>query len=197
MISQDNGQENNYIEEEKLPETVEMNDCPDEVDELSDEEESSETDSLADQLEIEKQKSQELKDTHLRLMAEFDNYRKRTLREKSEMLKSAGENILTALLPVVDDFERALTVIQNSDDIDANRKGVELIYEKLQSFLATQGLKVIDTAAGTDFDTAFSEAVTAIPAKDKSLKGKIVDCIQKGYMLNDRVIRFAKVVVGE
>lgn len=160
-------------------------------------EEETNADNLAELLEEEKQKSQEFKDSYLRLMAEFDNYRKRTLREKSDMLKFAGENILTGLLPIVDDFERALDVMKTSDDIDANRKGTELIYEKLVSFLGSQGVKEIDASTGSDFNTEYDEAVTTIPAESEKLKGKIVDCVQKGYTLNDKVIRFAKVVVGE
>ena len=157
----------------------------------------SKTDNLAEQIEVEKQKSAELKDSYVRLMAEFDNYRKRTLREKSDILKFSGENILTALLPIVDDFERAMEAMQTSTDIDINRKGIELIYEKLLSFLTSQGVKSIDTASGSDFDTEYHEAVTTIPATEEDLRGKIIDCIQKGYTLNDKVIRFSKVVVGE
>ena len=157
----------------------------------------SQTDNLAEQIEVEKQKSAELKDSYVRLMAEFDNYRKRTLREKSDILKFSGENILTALLPIVDDFERAMEAMQTSTDIDINRKGIELIYEKLLSFLTSQGVKSIDTASGSDFDTEYHEAVTTIPATEEDMRGKIIDCIQKGYTLNDKVIRFSKVVVGE
>lgn len=161
------------------------------------ENENEDSDNLADLLEKEKQQCQEYKDSYVRLMAEFDNYRKRTLREKSDLLKSAGESILTALLPIIDDFERALDVMKTSDDIEANKEGTRLIYEKLVSFLVSQGVSVIDASVGSDFNTEYDEAVTTIPAENEELKGKIVDCVQKGYMLNDKVIRFAKVVVGE
>jgi molecular chaperone GrpE len=157
------------------------------------------TDNLAEQLEAEKQKNEELKDSYLRLMAEYDNYRKRTLREKADLIKSAGENILSGLLPVIDDFERGLDLMKKSaekDEEKVNLEGVELIYNKFISFLNAQGVKSIETI-GKDFDTEYHEAVTTIPAPSLEMKGKIIDCILKGYTLNDKVIRFAKVVVGE
>jgi molecular chaperone GrpE len=142
------------------------------------------------------EKFNQLNDSHLRLMAEFDNYRKRTLREKSELIKSAGESVLVNLLPLADDFERGLQAAKNSTDVDAVREGMELIYSKLAVFLQQNGVKTIETATGV-FDTEFHEAITTIPAPTEDLKGKIIDCVQKGYTLNDKVIRFAKVVVGE
>ena len=157
------------------------------------------TDNLAEQLEAEKQKNEELKDSYLRLMAEYDNYRKRTLREKADLIKSAGENILSGLLPVIDDFERGLDLMKKSAEKDEEKvdlEGVELIYNKFISFLNAQGVKSIETI-GKDFDTEYHEAVTTIPAPSPEMKGKIIDCILKGYTLNDKVIRFAKVVVGE
>ena len=141
-------------------------------------------------------KYKQLNDTHLRLMAEFDNYRKRTLREKSELIKSAGESVLLNLLPFADDFERGLKAAQSSTDVNAVREGMELIYSKLVAFLQQNGIKGIETENCT-FDTEFHEAITMIPAPSEEMKGKIVDCVQKGYTLNDKVIRFAKVVVGE
>ena len=141
-------------------------------------------------------KYNQLNDSHLRLMAEFDNYRKRTLREKSELIKSAGESVLVNLLPLADDFERGLQVSKNSADVEAVRQGMELIYSKLAAFLQQNGVKAIDTENSV-FDTEFHEAITTIPAPSEELKGKIIDCVQKGYLLNDKVIRFAKVVVGE
>ncbi|MDL2265853.1 nucleotide exchange factor GrpE [Parabacteroides sp. OttesenSCG-928-G07] len=137
-----------------------------------------------------------LNDMHLRLMAEFDNYRKRTIREKADLIKSAGEHILTGLLPVIDDFERALENMQAVGESDAIVEGVELIYSKFMSFLAQQGVKPIE-AIGQPFDTETSEAVAIVPSPEKELKGKVIDCVQTGYMLNDKVIRHAKVVVGE
>lgn len=138
----------------------------------------------------------EMNDKYLRLSAEFDNYRKRTLKEKMELMKNAGEEILTRILPVVDNFERALASMEKSNDIEAIRKGVELIYSNFKDFLTQNGVKEIP-CTNSDFDTDVHEAVTKIPAPTEELKGKVVDCIQKGYMLNDKVVRFAKVVVGE
>ena len=160
------------------------------------ESESGETDNLAEQSEDEKQKYEELKDSYLRLMAEFDNYRKRTLREKADLIKSAGEDVLSGLLPVIDDFERGLELMKASSASDVDVEGVELIYNKFISYLNAKGVKSIDTE-GKEFSTECHEAVTTIPAPTSELKGKIVDCILKGYTLNDKVIRYAKVVVGE
>lgn len=153
------------------------------------------TDEKTELLEL-KNKYTELNDSHLRLMAEFDNYRKRTLREKSELIKNGGENALTQLLPIVDDFERALQNIRSAEDIKAVTEGVELIYSKFMSYLSQQHVKPIDTV-GETFDADTSEAVALIPAPEPDLKGKVLDCVQTGYTLNDKVIRHAKVVVGE
>lgn len=157
-----------------------------------------ETDNVADDLqEVNlEEKYKELNDSHLRLMAEFDNYRKRTMREKAELIKMGGESVLTHLLPVIDDFERALDNIKNTEDMGAVVQGVELIYSKFISYLSQQGVKTID-ALGQPFDTESFEAVATIPAPEDDLKGKVIDCIQTGYTLHDKVIRHAKVVVGE
>ncbi|MFZ5939312.1 MAG: nucleotide exchange factor GrpE [Bacteroidota bacterium] len=142
------------------------------------------------------EKLAELQDKYLRLSAEFDNYRKRTMREKGDLLKSANEDLLTRILPVSDDFERALVSIDQATDMDALKTGVHLIFDKFFNFLKQQGIKEIE-ARNLDFNTDLHEAVTKIPAPDESLKGKVVDVIEKGYYLNDKVIRFAKVVIGE
>ena len=145
------------------------------------------------------QKFKTLENDHLRLFAEFDNYRKRTLKEKSELIKSAGENILINILPLIDDFERALKAMEEEDtqkDLKTLKEGVELIYSKFVSFLNQNGVKEIKTE-GKDFDTEFHEAVTAVPAPSEEMKGKVIDLIQKGYTLHDKVIRFAKVVTGQ
>lgn len=142
------------------------------------------------------QKMAVINDKYLRLSAEFDNYRKRTLKEKMELTKNAGEQILSGILPVVDNFERALASMEMSDDVQAIREGVKLIYNSFKEFLAQNGVTEIDCVNNT-FDTDEHEAVTKIPAPSADLKGKVVDCIQKGYKLNDKVMRFAKVVVGE
>ncbi len=143
-----------------------------------------------------KKKYDELNDSHLRLMAEFDNYRKRTLREKSELIKNGGESALTHLLPVIDDFERALQNIRSAEDIKAVTEGVELIYSKFISYLSHQNVKPIETV-GKPFDAETSEAIAMIPAPEPDMKGRVLDCVQTGYTLNEKVIRHAKVVVGE
>ncbi|MCF8359361.1 MAG: nucleotide exchange factor GrpE [Prolixibacteraceae bacterium] len=138
----------------------------------------------------------EKNDQLLRLHAEFDNYRKRTLKEKMELTKAAGEGVLINILPVVDDFERALQSITAASEVEGLKEGVELIYKRFNEFLKNSGVKEIE-AKEKEFDTDLHEAVTKIPAPSEELKGKIVDVIQKGYTLNDKVIRFAKVVIGE
>jgi molecular chaperone GrpE len=148
------------------------------------------------ELEALQKKYNELNDSHLRLMAEFDNYRKRTLREKAELIKNGGESALTNLLPVVDDFERALQNLRTAEDMKAVEEGIELIYTKFMSYLSQQNVKPIETV-GKAFDDETSEAVALILAPDPEMKGKVLDCIQTGYTLNEKVIRHAKVVVGE
>lgn len=138
----------------------------------------------------------ELKDRHIRLQAEFDNYRKRTLKERIDLLKTANESLLISLLPVIDDFDRALQTLDMVEEDSPVKDGVKLIYNKFQEFLKQNGVKEID-AKNQDFDTDLHEAITKIPAPSEDLKGKIVDVVQKGYFLNDKVIRFAKVVIGE
>ncbi len=155
-----------------------------------------EQDVQADAVKELEQKLAVVNDKYLRLSAEFDNYRKRTLKEKMELTKNAGEQILSGILPVVDNFERALASMEKSDDMQAIREGVELIYNSFKEFLTQNGVTEIDCVNNT-FDTDEHEAVTKIPAPSADLKGKVVDCIQKGYKLNDKVMRFAKVVVGE
>lgn len=137
-----------------------------------------------------------LNDSHLRLIAEFDNFRKRTIREKADLIKSGGATVLTNLLPVVDDFERALSTLQTTEDLSAAIEGVKLIYDKFISYLSQQGVKVID-AVGQPFDTELFEAIATIPAPEDDKKGVVIDCVQTGYMLYDKVLRHAKVVVGE
>ena len=138
----------------------------------------------------------EKNDRFLRLQAEFDNYRRRTLKEKMELTKSAGESIFLNILPVIDDFERALQSMENKHEESAIKDGILLIYKRFIDFIQQNGLKEIE-AKEMDFDTDLHEAITKIPAPAEELKGKVVDVIQKGYTLNDKVIRFAKVVIGE
>jgi len=153
-------------------------------------------DNVADDYELLQKNYNELNDSHLRLMAEFDNYRKRTLREKADLIKSGGESALTNLLPVLDDFERALQNIKTATDLNAVKEGVELIYAKFMAYLAQQGVKPIE-AIGKSFETELFEAVAIVPAPEEDLKGKVIDSVQTGYTLYDKVIRHAKVVVGE
>ena len=136
----------------------------------------------------------ELKDKYLRQAAEYDNYRKRTIQEKADLLKSAGSKIIVDMLPVIDDFERALTHINDAADVAALKEGVELIYKKFGSFLSKEGVTEIETV-GLPLDTNVHEAITMIPAPEPDKAGKIFDCVEKGYKLGDKVIRFAKVVV--
>ena len=142
------------------------------------------------------EKYNSLNDRYLRLSAEYDNYRKRTLKEKMEMVKSAGNEILLNFLPVADNLERAKRSVDESDDVESLKEGINLIFKNLSDFLRTKGVKEIE-AIGKDFDTDLHEAITKIPAPEKKLKGKVVDVIEKGYILNNKVLRFAKVVIGE
>jgi molecular chaperone GrpE len=142
------------------------------------------------------EKLAELQDRYLRLSAEYDNFRKRTLKEKIELQKSANEGLLVALLTVADDFDRALQSVEEATDVEALKEGLHLISGKFNGFLQQQGVKEME-AEKKEFDTDLHEAITKIPAPSKKLKGKVVDVIQKGYYLNDRVLRYAKVVIGE
>lgn len=135
------------------------------------------------------------KDKFLRLFAEFENYKKRTSKERVELFKTANQEVLQALLPVMDDFDRAWIEISKSEDENLV-KGISLIHEKLKNTLASKGLEIVDIKAGDEFNADFAEAITQIPAPNENLKGKIVDVIEKGYKLGERIIRFPKVVIG-
>lgn len=141
--------------------------------------------------EVEKEKKE-----YLFLMAEFDNFRKRTLRERSDLLKQAGEKVLKGILPIVDDFERGLSAIKDSSDAEAVKEGMQLIYNKLIKYLADNGVTEIPST-GSDFDTELHEAIAMVPAQEEAQKGKVTDTVEKGYMLNDKVLRHAKVVVAQ
>ena len=151
---------------------------------------------LANMLAEAQQMVNEERDKYLRLAAEFDNYRKRTLKEKAELIKNGGEKTLTAILPVLDDFERALKNMEATEATQAMKEGVELIFTKFNKVLAQEGLQKIETE-GKDFDVDFHEAIALIPAPSEDLKGKILDCVQTGYTLNEKVIRHAKVAVAQ
>ncbi|MBR7067113.1 MAG: nucleotide exchange factor GrpE [Bacteroidales bacterium] len=152
-----------------------------------------ETSSAADSFE---KQYEEMKDKYLRLSAEFDNYRKRTLREKADMLKYAAEDTLRDMLPVIDDLDRAMQAVESATDIDSLKQGIALITNKFHEFIKGKGVRVIE-CIGQPLDTDLHEAISKIPAPDEAQKGKIIDVVQKGYTLNEKVMRFAKVVVGE
>ncbi|HKJ43076.1 MAG TPA: nucleotide exchange factor GrpE [Sunxiuqinia sp.] len=160
------------------------------------EDKKSKKDKKEEQIESLENDIKEMKDKHIRLQAEFDNFRKRTMKEKMELIKTASEKVLVDILPVIDDFERALSTFSDISDEDPLKQGVILIYNKFQEFLKKNGIKEIE-AKEKVFDTDLHEAITKIPAPTEELKGKIVDVIQKGYLMNDKVIRFSKVVIGE
>ena len=183
--------------EELVEETLQENgNQPEEEQQEETAEELTEEEKLNKELEESKQAIEEQKDKYLRLSAEFDNYRKRTLKEKAELIKNGAEKTLTAILPILDDFERALKNLEASEETKAMKEGVELIFNKFQKVLQQEGLQIIETE-GKDFDVDFCEAIALVPAPSEDLKGKILDCVQTGYMLNDKVIRHAKVVVAQ
>ncbi|MFH6995810.1 nucleotide exchange factor GrpE [Flavobacterium sp. FlaQc-48] len=153
---------------------------------------------IVEELSVEEQLAQDLakeKDKFLRLFAEFENYKKRTSKERMDLFKTANQEVLLAMLPVLDDFDRATVEINKSEDENL-KKGVELIHEKLKSTLVSKGLEQVEVRAGDAFNADFAEAITQIPAPSEKLKGKIVDVIEKGYKLGDKIIRFPKVVIG-
>lgn len=187
------------IEEESIHEAVENSGetegVPDEKDGVEAEAMAAYAD-LQAQLEDARAAIEKEKKDYLFLMADFDNYRKRAVREKADLVKNASENVLKGLLPIVDDFERGLAAAGESGDAAAIKEGMELIYNKLIKFLLSNGVKAMEST-GADFDPDFHEAIATIPAPSEDLKGKIVDTTQKGYMINDKVLRHAKVAVGE
>ena len=152
--------------------------------------------SLETQVEDLKNQIEKEKNEYLFLMAEFDNFRRRTLREKSEIIKNAGENVLKGLLPIMDDFERGIKAAETSGDSDAMKEGVILIYNKLKKYLSQNGVKEFDPEDDT-FDADKHEAISVVPVPDDSKKGKILNTVEKGYMINDKVLRHAKVVVAQ
>ncbi len=188
-FSEDLHEEDNLNQEQDiLDKDGNISDNLSDQDELSTEEEHEE--------ETLQEKYDDLNNSYLRLHAEFDNYRKRTLKEKMDIIKAGGDKVLTEMIPLVDDFERALETVQNADDKEAIVEGMELIYSKFISFLNQHGVKEIE-AIGEPFDADRFEAVTTIPVQDKSQKDVVVDCIQKGYIFNEKILRFPKVIVGK
>lgn len=180
--------------EENKSETISADDQKDSTTENIPEDES--TDKISSELKAATEKLAEMQDKYIRLSAEFDNYRKRTLREKIDMTKYAGENLFLKLIPFLDDFERALKHIDTAADRAAMKAGIDLIYDKFNDFLKQNGVKEIE-ALNTDFDVELHEAVAKIPVNDEDKKGKVVDVLEKGYYLQDKILRYAKVAVGE
>ena len=195
-----NPKEKENNQEEELKTQATPNECDEETvgQETSQENEAplTEEEKLAQELEKANEQIEEQKDKYLRLSAEFDNYRKRTMKEKAELILNGGEKSISSILPIVDDFERALKNMETATDVAAVKEGGELIYNKFMSVLGQNGVKVIETKE-QPLDTDYHEAIAVIPAPNEALKGKILDCVQTGYILNDKVIRHAKVVVGE
>ena len=195
-----NPKEKENNQEEELKTQATPNECDEEIvgQEASQENEAplTEEEKLVQELEKANEQIEEQKDKYLRLSAEFDNYRKRTMKEKAELILNGGEKSISSILPIVDDFERALKNMETATDVAAVKEGVELIYNKFMSVLGQNGVKVVETKE-QPLDTDYHEAIAVIPAPNEALKGKILDCVQTGYILNDKVIRHAKVVVGE
>ena len=177
---------------DNVPEADEENQTAEDIEN----QEMSEIDALAKQLAEEKLKVEKEKKEYLFLMAEFDNFRKRTVKEKSDIIRNAAENVLKNLLPIVDDFERGLEATAGTDNAEGVREGMELIYNKLVKYLADNGVKPMEST-GADFDADIHEAIAMVPAPSEDLKGKIIDTPTKGYTINDKVLRHAKVVVGQ
>lgn len=167
---------------------------PDQAEAMTDE--SAEIESLKDLLQKKSEEVEKEKKEYLFLMAEFDNFRKRTVRERADLIKSASEKVLAGLLSIVDDFERGLDATRDAENAEAVREGMQLIYNKLIKYMADNGVKAIEST-GADFDTELHEAVAMVPADDTTPKGKVKDTVSKGYMLNDKVLRHAKVVVAQ
>lgn len=191
--------ENNNINPEEMPEDAvvldDVNDTPAENEEAQ-EVVAEEADSLSEENEKLKEEVEKTKKEYLFLMAEFDNFRKRTLKEKSELIKNAGESAFKGLLPIVDDFERALKASETTDDVSTLREGMELIYKKLKKYMEQNGVKEMDPEDKV-FDADKHEAISVVPVPDEEQKGKILDTVEKGYTINDKVLRHAKVVVGQ
>lgn len=195
-----NTKENNTPQEEEVVKNPEAETAQTQTEDLSNAQEAQEEltpeQQLSKDLETAQAMIEEQKDKYLRLSAEFDNYRKRTMKEKAELIKNGGEKAIAAVLPILDDLERALANMQQADDVKAMYEGIDLIYQKFLKNLNQEGLEKMNPV-GEAFDTDFHEAVALIPAQEEEQKGKVLDCVQTGYKLNDKVIRHAKVVVAQ
>ena len=193
-----NLQEEEILKDQHAEETAENKTAEQTSEEQATQEEKelSEEEKLQKQLEEAQQTIEDQKDKYLRLSAEFDNYRKRTLKEKAELIKNGGEKAISAILPILDDLERALANMQKLDDIQAMYDGIDLIHQKFLKTLSQEGLQKMEPV-GEAFDTDFHEAIALVPAPEEAQKGKVLDCVQTGYKLSDKVIRHAKVVVAQ
>lgn len=186
--------ETEQANETQKPETEET--CTNTAEGVEDEEASNETSGEKDELTAAQEEIAQLKDKYLRSVAEFDNYRKRTLKEKAELILNGSEKAVQAILPIIDDMERAIANAEKTDDVNVLREGMQLIYQKTNKIMESLGVKKIETD-NADFDTNFHEAVAMVPGMGDDKKGKVLDCVQTGYTLNDKVIRHAKVAVGQ
>ena len=182
--------------EQNQDENTETNASDIKTENINETAESAEIKEEADKFKELEKKASEINDKYLRLYSEFDNYRKRTIKEKSDIIKTAGEEVFKSFLPVIDDFERAIKANEKVDNPETIKEGIQLIYTKLRSNIQQKGLVAIESI-GNNFDSDTMEAVTHIPATDESQKGKVIDEIEKGYKLGDKVIRFAKVIVAQ
>ena len=186
--------ETEQANETQKPETEET--CTNTAEGVEEEEASNETSGEKDELTAAQGEIAQLKDKYLRSVAEFDNYRKRTLKEKAELILNGSEKAVQAILPIIDDMERAIANAEKTDDVNVLREGMQLIYQKTNKIMESLGVKKIETD-NADFDTNFHEAVAMVPGMGDDKKGKVLDCVQTGYTLNDKVIRHAKVAVGQ
>lgn len=186
--------ETEQANETQKPETEET--CTNTAEGVEEEEASNETSGEKDELTASQEEIAQLKDKYLRSVAEFDNYRKRTLKEKAELILNGSEKAVQAILPIIDDMERAIANAEKTDDVNVLREGMQLIYQKTNKIMESLGVKKIETD-NADFDTNFHEAVAMVPGMGDDKKGKVLDCVQTGYTLNDKVIRHAKVAVGQ
>lgn len=197
-------EEKNTLKEEKVEQQHEEvittaqteEEIESEADTCADESQVDQQDEMSDETQKLQVELSEMKEKYLRLYSEFDNYRKRTIREKADIITNANEALMQSLLPVIDDFERARKANENQTDLDSVKQGFDLIYNKLSSTLTQKGLKAMEIESGHAFDADLHEAVAQVPSPEDSLKGKIIDVIDKGYYLNEKVVRFAKVVIG-
>lgn len=187
MNTNNNEMNNEVVNEEfDVQDTIPNKDDSQQTDELT----------IEEQLAKAQEKIDELNDKYLRQIAEFDNYRKRVIKEKAELIKNGGEKIITSILPILDDFDRAESNMEKMEDLDSLKEGVRLIIEKFSKLLKQEGLEKMDVV-GKDFDTDFHEAIAMVPGQPDEMRGKIIDCVMAGYTLNDKVVRHAKVAVAE